>query len=359
MAGTGFLALVPSLWACVVTGLWALFVFDCLIYAWILAVAFLPSVSYTVKLVSLIAVGLGLGGAVMAFAGADGAGYLWLVFAVLVAALLGRRVLTLATFAASLAIILLYALASALGRAPKPQLPSAVLVIAANLVIIFAVLVYVIRRLLRGLELSLAESQEATKTLEMELRKNEGLLRELNHRVRNNMQLSLSLVGIEAASGQGSREEGLGTVERRLRALAITNELIIDHSDFERIELRDLARLLAFAEPGQATEGPGSRRLWTLGDFSWPLNAGQAIVLGIAIAEIIHALAGPEGGGIDIEDRGQGPLLVFRPGPGPVIEAGPGLEGLRALLPPGSLGQEGAKDGRASEISLALQALPS
>ncbi len=358
MAGAGLIAMGPSLWACYRSQYWALMVLDCLVYAWIVLMAFLPGVGHRVRLVSVIVIGLGLGAAVMVMAGANGAGYVWLTFAVLVAALLGRKGLTKATYVATLAITLLYAGASALGVLSNGQNPAAVLVIASNLAAVFAALIFVVRFLVHGLELNLEASRKAAQKLELELGRNEGLLRELNHRVRNNMQLSLSLVGIEAANGQGSREEGLAAVERRLRALAITNDLIIDHTDFERVELRDLARLLAFAESGLASKEAGGRRLWTLEDFSCPIGAGQAIVLGIAIAEIIHVLAGPEGGRISVEDRGQGPLLVFSPAAGPEPEARPRLEGIKALLPPDSLGLAGAEAGRGPEVSLALEVLP-
>ena len=87
----------------------------------------------------------------------------------------------------------------------------------------------------------LAEAQ-----LHASLREKEILLREIHHRVKNNMQVITSLLDLQAkSSGNKELMEILLDSQRRIRSMALVHEKFYDSKDFTKINLTEYVRTLS------------------------------------------------------------------------------------------------------------------
>jgi len=82
--------------------------------------------------------------------------------------------------------------------------------------------------------------------LHASLREKEILLREIHHRVKNNMQVITGLLDLQAKSS-GNKEliELLLDSQRRIRSMALVHEKFYDSKDFTRIDLTEYVRTLS------------------------------------------------------------------------------------------------------------------
>jgi two-component system, sensor histidine kinase PdtaS len=74
------------------------------------------------------------------------------------------------------------------------------------------------------------------------LQEKQYLLKEVHHRVKNNMQLMLSLVNLQqhfSADEDGSEDKNLEDVRRRFRAMAIVHELAYHSEDFQSVVISE------------------------------------------------------------------------------------------------------------------------
>jgi len=233
-AVAGLAAYLPGVIAGAVHGLWAIVIVDTAAYALVVAVALMPRVKPALQLYVLIALSLAVGIIVLVSVGPLGAGYLWILFAMVISALFGNAISISLTVVASLALMALWALALWRGFEGHGATPAVVGIIAGSLLTIGLSLSLVIHRLLRGLSTALDERGRLADTLAAELRLSmavrdeleatmaakDELLRELQHRVRNNLQTVMRLLALEGDEGQG----GLERARRRVRALAVAND---------------------------------------------------------------------------------------------------------------------------------------
>ncbi len=109
------------------------------------------------------------------------------------------------------------------------------------------------------------------------LREKEALLREIHHRVKNNLQVIISLLNLH-----DENRERLVDLQGKVRSIAIAHDLLCTSADFSSIDADDFAKRLAetFAGtitiPGTKIEGEGEHIA---------LTADMAVSLGIFIAE--------------------------------------------------------------------------
>ncbi|HEX2113689.1 MAG TPA: sensor histidine kinase, partial [Alphaproteobacteria bacterium] len=146
----------------------------------------------------------------------------------------------------------------------------------------------------RGLDETVAER---TAALRGSLARNEMLLREVHHRVKNNLQLVSSLVGAASRSEPDARSRmKFVEVQAQIRAIAATYDVLlrmdsVDVADYCKI-VSELCRHIQAAHPGLvsiSTEGAGNA----------PVSADAAVALSLAINELItnsmkHAAPGRE-----------------------------------------------------------------
>ena len=151
----------------------------------------------------------------------------------------------------------------------------------------------------------LKKAEERTQTL---LREKETLLREIHHRVKNNMQIISSLLNLQASRLQDPETLAvLQQCRQRIRTIALVHERLYKSDSLERIDFSEYIRSLTsslflsfHADPGRI--GIHLR----LEPIS--LNVASAIPCGLIITELIsnalkHAFPGDRQGTITVEFR--------------------------------------------------------
>jgi two-component sensor histidine kinase/FixJ family two-component response regulator len=157
----------------------------------------------------------------------------------------------------------------------------------------------------RHLELEIAEHRQTEKELKASLKEKEVLLKEVHHRVKNNLQVVSSLLKLQAADpGDQPVEEMFLESCNRIRAMALVHERLYKSGDLADIDLA------AYVEELVATltdaYGKHAQRVSTRvsggGIF---LNITCAIPCGLVINELVtnalkHAFPSQENGEITI-----------------------------------------------------------
>lgn len=295
MAIIGAIAYVPSLYASLRSGMWLLAAADSLSFAVFVAAAASRRVGPKIKLAIVICGSLAISGLVLFSTGSEGAGYIWLIASILIASLLGSRLVLGLTAACAILILGGYMALVALGKSPFDDNLLMVSVIAANLFLICAIIARLARTLIDGLEEAYAEkarlmaklgeelaaTKAADEALHEEMGEKERLLKELDHRVRNNMQIVLSLLDIENSSGTG---DPVAETRRRIRVLARANDIALTNR--AAANARSLA---AAALSGYRLSGGESA--FAIEDFSLGLDIERISSVTIALAETGEALA--------------------------------------------------------------------
>lgn len=100
---------------------------------------------------------------------------------------------------------------------------------------------------------SRAALRETEDSLRAALRQKDVLLRELHHRVKNNLQTAIALLTLRAHRASAPVRHGLLEVAQRLQALAQVQSRILADADLAQVDvasaLTDLARSVAAAHP--------------------------------------------------------------------------------------------------------------
>ena len=168
------------------------------------------------------------------------------------------------------------------------------------------------------------------------VREKDTLLRELQHRVTNNLQMIMTLIRLEARNLPADMpEEPFKRLAGRVSALGTLYRLLADGVPGEGIDLGAyLSRIAAAVMEAHATEGV---RL-SLQVDSWPVSVNVAMPVGLLVNELMtNALkhAFPEGAGGTITVRSlvdaEGCCVT-------VADDGAGLDGGRTWPQPGKLG---------------------
>jgi len=229
-----------------------------LAYAFVVVAAFAPRMPLTIKLAVLVGASLLVGGVVLAFTGPLGAGYIWFIIAVVLSALFGRTRVVAVTITVTMTIMTAWSLALWQGAEGHGATPATVVVIGASLLIGCLMLASVTRRLLDVLAQALAEREQLAARLSQELEQSnairtelkaglelkESLLRELQHRVRNNLQSVQSLLALDDDDTGGDRTF-FDDARRRINALTVTNDLFLSSPDDGRIDGYELVCSIA------------------------------------------------------------------------------------------------------------------
>jgi|CXWL01.1.fsa_nt_gi PAS domain S-box-containing protein len=92
----------------------------------------------------------------------------------------------------------------------------------------------------------ITDRKRASAALETSLREKEGLLKEVHHRVKNNLQVITSLLRLEAGrSAEPATRAVLKDMRGRIHSMALLHEMLYRTANFARVELADYLRQLA------------------------------------------------------------------------------------------------------------------
>ncbi len=258
VAWAGLVAYVPSAIMAAVESLWAIVVIDTFAYFSVAAIGFVPRIPFNMRLAIGVGNAMLVGAVVLVYTGPLGAGYIWFMVAVVLSALFGRMRIVVLTIAASMAFMVAWAFALSAGLEGNGATPVIVAIVAVSLFVACALLAFVIQNLLRslgsaldesrGLAATLAAELDASKAVRAELESTmllkDGLLHELQHRVRNNMQVVQSLLAVNDG-GKAAIPGEMAAVRRRVQALSAVNDLYLSSPGGAAVDASELIRTIA------------------------------------------------------------------------------------------------------------------
>jgi two-component sensor histidine kinase/sensor domain CHASE-containing protein len=187
--------------------------------------------------------------------------------------------------------------------------------------------------------LALSELEAGARSLEASLAEKDLLLREIHHRVKNNLQVVSSLLSLQAAGLSDAKAlAAVRESQGRIRSMALIHELLYRDEgslDLSRIDFLDYLVHLADYLADLHHVVPDKVRISVSGEAIW-LDADRATDCGLIASELIsnallHAFPGEAKGRVEIVLRRDGPKSVILE----VADDGAGL-------PSGSAGEAGA-----------------
>jgi PAS domain S-box-containing protein len=160
-----------------------------------------------------------------------------------------------------------------------------------------------------GVLRDVTEKREAARALVDSLREKELLLKEVHHRVKNNLQVICSLINLQIYEVDGESPTGRSLVdmEARVRSMSLVHELLYQSGDFAVVDFSSYVNQLCdhliaayLADPGRV-----ALRL-AIRDISLALD--KAIPCGLLINELVvnalkHAFPNERSGSIEVAMR--------------------------------------------------------
>ena len=179
--------------------------------------------------------------------------------------------------------------------------------------------------------IDITQLREAREEIEASLREKEVLLREIHHRVRNNLQVISSLLSLAAERGHGCDIEALFRESRdRVMAMALIHESLYQCGNLEHVEFREyLGRMVENVSASFNGAVGGVELRLDVDDVRLPIDV--AIPCGLLINELVtnalkHAFPDGRRGCVSIAMRraghGQAELVVADDGVGFAESAG-------------------------------------
>jgi len=137
---------------------------------------------------------------------------------------------------------------------------------------------------------NITDSKNYTIQIEKSLKEKDLLLKEIHHRVKNNMQIISSLLNIQINSDAiKESDQVIREVQSRIRSMSLVHEKSYENDDFSTINLSNYINALAVQLISMFSDNcPGIRLKTDIKEYNFDLNI--AIPLGLLINEIILLL---------------------------------------------------------------------
>ncbi len=130
----------------------------------------------------------------------------------------------------------------------------------------------------------ISERKRVEDLIKASLAEKEVLLKEIHHRVKNNLQIISSLLDLQSRGLEESYKSIFEDSQHRINSMALIHEELYNSSDLARVDFATYARSLA--NNLLSTYGPSSVALDVEVD-ALPLNLDRAIPMGLIINELV------------------------------------------------------------------------
>ncbi len=161
----------------------------------------------------------------------------------------------------------------------------------------------------------ITERKRADEELEASLREKQALLREVHHRVKNNLQVITSLLRLEAGRSEGGASlRVLKDMQGRILSMALLHETLYRSGEFGRVELETYVRQLSMQLfRAHGSESGGANLVLDLSPVR--VDIDQAIPCGLLVSEMLtnslkHGFTGGRGGEVLVSVRTEGEKQV-------------------------------------------------
>ncbi|MCK4542053.1 MAG: response regulator [Spirochaetales bacterium] len=189
--------------------------------------------------------------------------------------------------------------------------------------------------IMRGVQTDITSRKAAEKDLRRALEEKDLLIREIHHRVKNNLAMIVSLINLQkhyAENEQG--EEILETLKNRIASIGSVHEMLYQSQDFRAIQASEY--LLEITESIRQSFGAG--HTISLNVEPLLIDPDSAVPLSIILTELVtnalkHAFDSPVGGEIRISFHREADLYILT-----ISDNGKGIPGEEDLLSSGGLG---------------------
>jgi len=191
-----------------------------------------------------------------------------------------------------------------------------------------------------GLRARTGELLQANDLLRQSLREKEVLLHEIHHRVRNNLQMIISLLHLQLANSADARaRDALIESENRVHAIALAHELLYESDDLASVDVGEYLRVLVRQLRYSVTEPLAAELIVTAKEVH--LDVEQVVSCGLIVTELVmnsltHAFPDERSGHVWVAVTRRGPQIVLEvrddgAGFAPDATEGVGLHVTRAL----------------------------
>ena len=157
-----------------------------------------------------------------------------------------------------------------------------------------------------GVLRDITERKRAEEKIKKSLEEKEVLLKEIHHRVKNNMQIISSLLNIQSANIEDEEMQEVFTgCQNRIRSMALMHETLYRSEDLARIDFSEYIRRLTTRLVSIYREGMGPIAL-KLSVVDVYLDIDRAVPCGLIISELVsnslkHAFPDGRGGEIAVK----------------------------------------------------------
>ena len=159
----------------------------------------------------------------------------------------------------------------------------------------------------------ITDRRRAEELIQASLREKEALLREIHHRVKNNLQITSSLLRLQAGAIENPEARQLfAETQHRIRSMALVHEKLYQSTNLSQIQFGDYIRTLGDLLFKSFAADPSRIHLSVSGDEVL-LSVDTAVPCGLIVNELLlnalkHAFPGGEHGKIvvDLMDTGDG-----------------------------------------------------
>lgn len=176
-----------------------------------------------------------------------------------------------------------------------------------------------------GTHQNITEQKRANRQLAQSLGEKEALLREIHHRVKNNLAVVHALLGLQQEHSTDENHRMMfEESQRRIRSMALAHELLYQTDGFSEIDAEDyFTRLVNYMEGSVSEIGSRLNFITHIDDVAFDLDT--SIPLGLILTELIsnaakHAFPGNRSGEVAITlreiDPGEFELVVADNGVG-------------------------------------------